>query len=257
MLHKNDVGCVRRPAPKPCLSRQGLLVALIGSRIVRVVYSDESGVGNLTKEPLTVVTAIVLNVDDQWDSVEASLRVVEMRTPRNLLFKRQLKGSALYRAVRKDDPVAGKILKDILSIPARQKIGIFYGAVDRAGCLRSLKAPKNKSPLTEYNTAFSDCLQRVDTAARIFAAGERVLWIAHRSDSQRQADTTTSHFWHKVFTEVRLDAIPSDAKGLAGWDGSTGVKTSIVDTVYFGNEEKLHRATVGRYLLFYRYPAFA
>lgn len=106
---------------------------------MRVVYSDESGVGSLKKEPLTVVTAIVLNADDQWESVEAALRVAEMGTPRNLLHNRQLKGSLLYSAVRKGLPLGSGKLKEILSIPAREKIGIFYGAVDRAGCLRALR----------------------------------------------------------------------------------------------------------------------
>jgi hypothetical protein len=144
----------------------------------------------------------VLNADDQWESVEAALHLAEMGAPSKLLYKRQLKGSVLYGAVRKGVPLASDKLREILSIPARERIEIVYSAVDRAGCLRSLKSAKG-SPLTEYNVAFGECLQRVDSAARIFAAGERVLWIAHQSDSQREPATKQSHFWHKVFTEVR------------------------------------------------------
>jgi len=111
-----------------------------------------------------------------------------------------------------------------LSIPAQEKIAIFYGAVDRAGYLRSLKTSNNRSPLAEYRAAFAECLQRVDVAARIFAAGERVLWIAHQSDREREPATRTDQFWHKVFTEVEL-----------GTSRLTGKKSSIADTVYFGN----------------------
>jgi hypothetical protein len=212
-----------------------------------VVYSDESGVGSIKKEPLTVVTAVVINMDDQWESVEATLRVAEMGTPRTLLHKKhQLRGSVLYGAVRKGIPEASTVLKEILSIPVRERLGIFYGAVDRAGCIQSLNLPKDRSPVTEYNLAFNECLNRVDTAARIFASKERVLWIAHQSDSQREPATTSSHFWHKRFTEVRIRADPSVTTkhglfGLGIAEGTiveaTGDKSSIVDTVYFGSAE--------------------
>jgi hypothetical protein len=220
---------------------------MVGNTVVRVVYSDESGVGSIKEEPLTVVTAIVLNADNQWEPVEAALRLAEVGMPPKLLHKRQMKGSVLYSAVRKGVPAASNVLKGILSIPAREGIGIFYGAVDRAG-IRSLhSASKSGSPLAEYQAAFADCLDRVDTAAKIFAAGERVLWIADRSDKEREPATRSSHSFHKLFTEVRPRAKPKAAavvteRGLAGLMDAlsvetTGQKSSIVDTVYFGNAE--------------------
>ncbi|MGD0672714.1 MAG: DUF3800 domain-containing protein [Candidatus Binatus sp.] len=237
----------QRASDKACLPRRGIFTGIVGKTIVRVVYSDESGVGSIKTEPLTVVTAIVLNVDKQWEPVQDALYLAEMDTPRKLLYKRQLKGSVLYGAVRKGISAASETLTEILSIPARERIGIFYGAVDRAGCLRSLhKSSKSGSPLAEYHAAFADCLDRVDTAAKIFAAGERVLWIAHRSDRQREPATTSSHFWHKIFTEVRPRPNKAPAtitdEGFAALMDSlviepTGKKSSIVDTVYFGNAE--------------------
>jgi hypothetical protein len=49
-----------------------------------------------------LVTAIALNLDTQWETVEAELTVAEMGIPFNLLDKHQiLKGNLLYSAVRK------------------------------------------------------------------------------------------------------------------------------------------------------------
>lgn len=239
----------QRASNKTRLRRGGIFTGIVGKTIVRVVYSDESGVGSIKTEPLTVVTAIVLNIDNQWEPVEAALHRAEAMTPRKLLFKEQLKGSLLYGAVRKGVPRARKALTEILSIPARERIGIFYGAVDRAGCHRSLRWAKDGSPVAEYHAAFADCLDRVDTAAKIFAAGERVLWIAHQSDKEREPATTSGHLWHRIFTEARPRTNPKAAavSGKDLYDGmtvassvvieSTGEKSSIVDTVYFGNAE--------------------
>jgi hypothetical protein len=51
---------------------------LLGSEILRVVYSDESGTGDNKKQPITVVTAIVLNMDSQWAPIERDLSEVKL-----------------------------------------------------------------------------------------------------------------------------------------------------------------------------------
>ncbi|HEY1851919.1 MAG TPA: hypothetical protein VGG60_12905, partial [Candidatus Binataceae bacterium] len=53
---------------------RGSILGIIGHRtVVRVVYSDESGTGSIEEEPITVVAAIVINLDTQWEGVEADL----------------------------------------------------------------------------------------------------------------------------------------------------------------------------------------
>ncbi|MGH7913820.1 MAG: hypothetical protein ACREPW_04115 [Candidatus Binataceae bacterium] len=65
----------------------------MGETDVRVVYSDEHGMGSEQQEPITVITAIMLNMDTQWHSVQhdldtiAHLRAVtmnEMIRPRQM-----------------------------------------------------------------------------------------------------------------------------------------------------------------------------
>jgi hypothetical protein len=41
-------------------------MCLVGDERVFVAYSDESGVGSIKKEPITVVTAVMMNIDTQW-----------------------------------------------------------------------------------------------------------------------------------------------------------------------------------------------
>jgi hypothetical protein len=193
---------------------------------VRVVYSDESGCGSIKKEPVTVVAGIVLNLDTQWEAVEAEITVAKMGAPAHLLDKRTLKGSLLYSAMRKGISPAEEILREILSIPVRNKIPIFYGAVDRAECIQTPGA-KRESPLTEYRIAFNHCLTDVDRAATTFATGERVLWIAEESDAQREMASRGGHFFHSIMKQSRFEGgafVPS------------GERSSIIDTVYFGKK---------------------
>ncbi len=82
-----------------------------------VAYSDESGVGSIKKEPITVVTAVVMNVDTQWEGVESDLWKARFGTPKGLLEKRALKGKYLYRAIRKGDPEAIATLEKYCRFP--------------------------------------------------------------------------------------------------------------------------------------------
>jgi hypothetical protein len=107
--------------------------------IVRVVYSDESGLGgDLDKEPITVVAAVLFDMDSQWYPVELDLSEAISRIPRKLLFKRcELKGQLLLKAITKkrdaDATAAERGLTEVLSLVPKHRLYIFHGAVDRKG----------------------------------------------------------------------------------------------------------------------------
>lgn len=211
------------------LARRGSFIGLIGSTVVRVVYSDESGCGSIKKEPVTVVAAIVLNLDSQWDSVSTLMTAAQTGTPRNLLYeKRILKGTHLYSALRKNIPGAKEALERVLRIIVLQKVPIFYGAVDRTGCLHTNSETKLKSPLEEYTFAFRHCLNAVDSAASAFACGEKVLWIAEESDTQRELASRRGHETIKLLRPIQL----RDGRFV-----HTNERTSIIDAIYFGKKK--------------------
>jgi hypothetical protein len=110
---------------------------LEGHPIVRVVYSDESGVGSKNEGPIALVTAIVVNIDKCWPGIESEMADILKQTPKTLLERqRELKGARLYSALRKDIPereAARRTLGRTLAITANESIPMFYGAVDREG----------------------------------------------------------------------------------------------------------------------------
>jgi hypothetical protein len=211
---------------------------------VRVAYSDESGVGD-SKEPVTVVTAIVINMDRAWRSVERVLEELVLHTNPKLLEEKRggqaLKGRLLYSAIRRKDipenPEADKALRKALAIPGLCGISIFYGALDRKGYEESERAkdpsvgPRKKkfagiNDTTDYDLAFQQCLRKVDKVGRTYT-NERILWIAEQSDSQREPSTRMIRHMHDLNeeTEAMYD--------LSNLDPFKENPMSIVDTIYF------------------------
>ena len=149
--------------------------------VVQIVFSDESGVGNRKKEPITVVTAIVFNMDREWGPVSTGLQNIlfeAIGSHKSLLEKgRALKGKLLYSAVRKGIPGADGILRSILQVVANHRITVFYGAVDRDEFEKyrgSAKATQPEKRMTPFDKAFEQCFQMVDRVARSFT-NEQVL----------------------------------------------------------------------------------
>jgi hypothetical protein len=217
---------------------QGSLLAILGTRIVRIVYSDESGVGSKKNEPITVVTAIMMNMDDHWTDVESELRRILARTPDCLLGDhRELKGQILYSAVRKNIGFARDMLTQILAILVKNPTEIFYGAVDRVGYDNrpaTHRQTVTAKKATWTDRAFDDCLARVHNYARASLPHEQILWISdHQSDKEREKSIKTGRNL-------------AESLNFRGWDLMTLTRNRprsreplrIADSIYFGHSHE-------------------
>jgi len=243
------------------LSRKGSFIGLIGGDVtVRVVYSDESGVGD-KREPITVVTAIILNMDRAWKSVHDALDDFVLKTPDNLLEvksngARVIKGRTLFSAIRKSLPTADEKLREVLQIVVDNGIAVCYGAVDREEFRKlherdaDIERRVRGSEQTTYDHAFEQCLRRIDAHARQFT-NESVLWIAERSDSQREPST---RMIHRVFQLHEEQKVGDEFWTVLRQESNP---ISVVDTIYFGDPghslalqlADVCCATVAQYLL--------
>lgn len=204
---------------------------------MRVVYSDESGVGgSIEKEPVTVVTAIMLNMESQWEPVERDLATIHndiLLTDRRLLrYGWEIHGKKLFNAVRRHNKEAEKSLPLLLNIPNIHRMPIFYGAVDRAG-FDAL--PPDASPVNErgkrnsaYDLAFHLCVRRVETYIQTtLPKRERALWIAEHSGYEKSLKNTLG--WAQA-----TEAVPMEDEVL---DMIRTAPNRFVDTVYFGDSQ--------------------
>lgn len=129
---------MRRASVSPSLRKsRPTLVAVYESGgnayAVRVVFSDETGLGSIKKEPLCVVVALMMNVDSQWDAVHSDCRKPWL-TLRKRLKAKELKGHELLSHLRrKHDPEIDTVLRATMGTLAKHGVPVFYEAIDRAG----------------------------------------------------------------------------------------------------------------------------
>jgi hypothetical protein len=203
-----------------------------GESLVRVVYSDESGIGgSIEKEPVTVVTAIMLNMESQWEPVERDLFVIQNYIPRKLLrYGWEIHGKKLFEGIRRHIEEAEKSLPLLLNIPNIHRVPIFYGAVDRAGfdalpdnsSLVNSRGNRNSA----YDMAFHSCVRRVESYIETtLHRGERALWIAEHSGYEKSLKNTLG--WAKATEAIRIE---DEVLDMVRQNPSC-----LVDTVYFGD----------------------
>lgn len=212
-----------------------------GLTAVRVVYSDESGTGNIRVEPITVVAAVMLNMDSQWEPVSKDLRmIVNDNAARPFLrHGREFKGSRLLKMAPKHAK-AREILQAVLEVTSRHRVPIFYAAVDRIGFKRELADPsvsteqslvlgrqfrtarKNADATRADILAYVMCLRKVEHYVHATMPREKVLWIADRTSGERPIKGALRLL---DYYEAVLNDLP-------------GRPLHIVDTVYFGDSDE-------------------
>ena len=236
---------------------------------MRVVYSDESGTGGKDYEPVTVITALMMNMDEHWPRIESALAQIKADTPSVLLDDKtgELKGSHLYSAMRKAershafgqqiDPNLEKardILLRLLAVPEDYSIPIFYGAVDRLGYdttiaparaqqeLQESKARQLGKPIkhfefeTPHDIAFDDCFARVDNVAHAeLRKNEQILWIHdHRSGDREEQRTKGAHFSTRFKKQMGFNAATQEYVGLEHQPSDV----RIIEPIYFGHSHE-------------------
>jgi hypothetical protein len=226
---------------------------LVGSAIVRVLYSDESMTE--TREPITVVAAIMLNMDAQWmavrDAVEGALGEV-MTGDR--IARYEIKGQKLFHDLAAKRPDATTLLRRLCSIPTEQLIPIFFGAVDRIGyealSKRFGEKPESRGQMSKHcqAVAFVSCAAHADGYIHRTSPSERILWIADKGNAEERLKDGLRQY-------QKIRAI--DLK-----EGRPYLLTSeprldhVADTIYFGHSHEsralqladLYCSTITRHL---------
>jgi hypothetical protein len=247
---------------------RGSFIGALGSEIVRVVYSDESGTGDGT-QPITVVTALLLNADSQWSPVERELKAIKAHIPQKLLRGErgtpspymkehrqefEFKGSLLFKGIRGkrhgiDQSEAIKALVEILNVVVRNKILIFHGAIDRAG-----RANFNRNTgfdlnlQTDEEVAFTECLERLDAYVHTFLPQERVLWIADKSGYEASVKHSLNFFQtikgmdaprvRDLVSQLRSEFTNGVFDGVKVRDDDGEAVSHVIDTIYFGHSHE-------------------
>ena len=214
--------------------------------VVRVVYSDESGIGSEKDEPITVVAGLMLNIDSQWhpvlESIERSLRETLGKED---ISTYEIKAKTLYYQIRRSDPTATALMTALMKIPQQHLIPVFYGAIDRAGYMYFMREiytrtvyrshheerMKDVRPTPDiFGEALARCINRVDSFVHTAFPAEQVLWIHDKGRYDDDAKWQLNHV-----RDIGTSNVGSILREIG--EGYLE-KSHIVDTIYFGDSRE-------------------
>jgi Protein of unknown function (DUF3800) len=208
--------------------------------VVRVVYSDETGLGSEREEPHTVITALMLNIDVQWHPVFATIeKSIRRFVGRGNISNFELKGRLLYRKIRKGDRKAARLMRDLMEIPGQFLIPVFHSAVNRAGFSRFMKevyiptvrgGRGIEDPIGASDTfsqALLGCMSLVDSYVHTTLRDEQILWIhdqgGYGDEAKDELDQIRSlanfEVWRHISRQMLGNPVPR--------------RSHIIDTIYF------------------------
>jgi hypothetical protein len=151
---------------------------LEGTRIVRLVYLDEAGIGDIAKEPHIVVTAAIIDADKQWKRLEEYYRNLaqdifpDEDTYRFVFHAKDVwHGGGAFNRKRFSRPERLWILRRLAQVPSLFQIPIACAAVDRTAFatqqafVEAASKSRNKDQaarLLAHSYAFVSTVQAVD-----------------------------------------------------------------------------------------------
>jgi hypothetical protein len=213
--------------------RSGSIPLVWMNTLVKVVYSDESGTGSIKKQPLTVVTAYLVNLDRGWEALERPLLKVAQRAWRELRLP-ELKGSLLFKEIRRDGKhakVAQEILASGLSLARDHLLPIFHAAVHRQNFedgktgMMGWLVSKSDNP---FRIALRSCLENIDSYVHTNCHDDKVLWVADDA-------SYNEHGARKELLSLQRFALWGQAKFRLAKESPR--ISHLVDTMYFGTSE--------------------
>ena len=132
---------------------------LRGDKWVRVLYLDESGTGNISKEPHLIVAGALINGDRQWRPLKERLHaILEDSVPSGQPMPKCLHAVDIFHGVEEfprehwPETLRHGMLDQIAAIPNEYQIPIVWGLADRVA---HAKQHPEDSPLQHLIDCYS------------------------------------------------------------------------------------------------------
>jgi Protein of unknown function (DUF3800) len=219
---------------------------------MKVIFSDESGVGSEAEEPITVITALMLDLDSQWEPLISDVETTLATTLKGpgQATGYEIKGDRLSKDLRSGRGYreqATQILNGLLSLPTKHQFPIFYGSFDRAGFkkvedyLKGLRHSLRKvlQASVRVDPAFGEALHHVNTYTDTSVPKEKVLWIHDRNSGVVSKNVELAYLRLQGIARMQHEQLREKGSitfggGRAGFSIPSS-NIHIVDTIYFGN----------------------
>lgn len=208
----------------PCPAQQG-------SKIVRLIYLDESGRASETDQPIFVVAAVLVHADAKWRAVDISLeRIVNTLVPESARASFEFHAKNLFSGSDKypwGQEIRHAILKECLQIIGQYELPVVWSGIHKTGFKIAAKGMYDPAKLE--GEEFLKELQRLGFVACAIEIEQWFLKNAADEVGLCLADVTKAGLGMKQeLREYRRRAILPDGPRF----------DHLVDTVYFGNSDE-------------------
>lgn len=202
---------MNRLAPHPSLGGGQLL----GSKIVRIVYVDESGRGNVRDEPYFVVAAAITSPDHHWRKLRqhyvdlandffATSTDDDERIDEYVFHAKDVwHGSGDFSRDQYSVHERIKLMESLANVPALYGITICFGIIDKAAIRQSFER-ENPPWAASHSIAYAKAMQQVDTWMKKNCGEDEVA-------SVKAEDTDSVKKTIEAFHEGLLKRDPYDA----------------------------------------------
>ncbi|MBI1649063.1 DUF3800 domain-containing protein [Hyphomicrobium sulfonivorans] len=176
--------------------------------MTRFVYVDEAGISNPAHEPFIVVAGVIVHADKQLNELEQRLqRLVERHIPADLRDGFVFHATELFNGggkvfCRADErwQLAKRleIAHELASIPAKMKLPLAFGIVQRAHWPLTFDAAGmsgKERAVGQHVTAFMTCAMQVEMWMRVNTSNEVTMLIVEDNEQARKIikDTQNQH----------------------------------------------------------------
>lgn len=174
---------------------------LAGDRLLRYVYLDESGVGNLEKDPYLVVAGVIVHADKQLRAIEAWLKsmledYIAPEEKKNFAFHAHqiFHGNGLFRKEIYTQEVRYKILSELLEVVEKFDLPVVMGLTNRTGLRnRFSNLDQGKQNVMAQASCATACAVAVERYMRSFT-DEVATLVYENTDNARKSIRDTHNF---------------------------------------------------------------
>lgn len=179
---------------------------LIGERIVRLVYMDEAGIGNPAEEPHVVVSAVIVNADEQLLILERYLdalitEYIPAEHQKDFVFHATHLFNGGGPVFKRDKwPIESrlKIADELSAIFGRFGVYMTFGWVERADFPKTFDLPEDmksgQKTVAANVVAFVQCAMAVEKWMQENTSNEVCMLIAEDNKQSRQIIKDTQRY---------------------------------------------------------------
>ena len=200
----------------PCLG--GGLAA--GTDPVRYVYLDESGTGDLSKEPYAVVAGVLLHADDEHYDVSVEIKAEVDNYPKakdGILHAKKIYGARDY-----------DLLERVVSIPKARNLIVLSGVAERQHFIDKEGGDIDKGTHRAYRSAFAMCLMQAQRWMHLNAASKEMATVV--AEDRQQAKYHVKGLVREMRDAQWQDPEVAETKMLP--------LTRLMDTVHFAAKDE-------------------